>query len=114
MALIRVARAEEVPPGRTCYRVVDGRPLLLVRQAGRIHAFDGRCPHRNNPLDGAVLWGDLITCPWHNFQYSVNTGENHYPRNVYPDDMPQLRSQLRPLRVYRAELRGGDIWVDLE
>jgi len=55
----------------------------------------------------------LLDCPWHHFQYDVRTGENHFPRNVYPADIPQLRAELRPLRKYPAELRNGEIWADL-
>ncbi len=28
--------------------------------------------------DGAVLWGPLIDCPWHHFQFDCRTGENHF------------------------------------
>ena len=48
------------------------------------------------------------------FQYDLLSGENHFPQNVYPQDIPALRAQLRPLRKYPLEVRNGDIWVNLE
>ncbi len=57
------------------------------------------------------MWDNLITCPWHNYQYDVETGRNHYPRNVFPED---LRKDLSPLRTYRVEIREGEVWVDLD
>ncbi len=114
MAFVKVARADEIPPGRTRFRLVGPRPLILANLEGRIFALHGICPHQGNPLEGAHLWDNLLTCPWHNFQYDVRSGENYYPKNVYPEDVPELRRQLRPLPTYPVEIREGDVWVDLE
>lgn len=114
MGLVRVARAEEIPPGRTAFVPVGEKPLVMANVDGEIFVLQGLCPHRGNPLEGATLIGHLLDCPWHHFQYDVRTGQNHYPRNVYPGDLPALQMQLRPLRRYRAEVRGGEVWVDLE
>lgn len=110
---MRVAGVEQVPPGRTAWFQVHGTPLLIVNAAGRFFALHGVCPHRNNPLEGATLLGYLVDCPWHHFQYDVRTGVNHFPRNVYPSDMPELESQLHPVRTYRVEVRDREILVDL-
>ncbi len=89
-------------------------PVILANYEGRIYALYGLCPHQNNPLEGAQLWGCLLDCPWHHFQYDVRSGENHFPRNVYPEDMQELQGQVRPLNTYPVEIREGEIWVDLE
>lgn len=108
-----VARTEEIPPGQTRYYRVNGHPLVIARWEDRYFALGGICPHRLNPLEGAQLWGHLLDCPWHHFQYDIRTGENYFPRNVYPQDYPELEEQLRPLPTYRIELRGPEIWVEL-
>jgi nitrite reductase/ring-hydroxylating ferredoxin subunit len=110
VAFEKIARTEDVPPGQTRFIVIRGKPLVLARWGGSIHALSGLCPHQSKPLSGARVWGGLLTCPWHNFQYDLRTGENHYPRNVYP---PDLASQLAPLKTYPVEIRGNAIWVDL-
>jgi nitrite reductase/ring-hydroxylating ferredoxin subunit len=56
----------------------------------------------------------LLDCPWHHFQYDVRTGENHFPKNVYPEDVPGLLEQVKPLRTYPVEIREGEIWINLE
>jgi nitrite reductase/ring-hydroxylating ferredoxin subunit len=114
VAFQKVARVEEIPPGRTKFLHVGDRPVILANFEGRIYAAFGRCPHQNNPLDGATMWDHLIDCPFHHFQYDVRTGENYFPRNVYPKDYQRLEAQLRPLATYRVEVRDGDVWVDLE
>lgn len=108
-----LARVDEVPPGRTKFVHAGHRLILLANYAGRIYALHGLCPHQGNPLEGAVLWDHLIDCPFHHFQYDVRTGENYFPRNVYPRDMPQLEHQLKPLRTYEVEVRDGAVWVNL-
>ncbi len=87
--------------------------MILANYQGEIHAFHGLCPHRHNPLEGAVLWDYLLDCPFHHFQFDVRSGDNYFPKNVYPEDMPRLQSQVRPLRRYPVELREGEVWVDL-
>jgi 3-phenylpropionate/trans-cinnamate dioxygenase ferredoxin component len=114
VAWVRVARAEEIPPGRTLFVCVEGRPLLIARVGDEVFALDGLCPHRENPLDGATLLGYLLDCPWHHFQYDVRSGENRFPRNVYPADMPHLENQLKPIRKYAVKIEDGEIRVNLE
>lgn len=104
---------EEIPPGSTRFFCPGEEPVILANWRGEIHALSGICPHKNNPLEGATLWENLLDCPWHHFQYDVRTGENHFPKNVYPADYRRLHSQLPPLKKYPVEIREGEIWVDL-
>lgn len=105
---------EEIPPGTTRFFCPGEKPVILANWQGEIHALSGICPHKNNPFDGATLWENLLDCPWHHFQYDVRSGENHFPKNVYPPDYRGLRSQLTPLKKYPVEVREGEIWVDLQ
>ena len=59
--------------------------------AGRVYVFQGQCPHRGGPLTrgairprvsgerpGEIVLDDehpVVACPWHNFEYSLETGE---------------------------------------
>ncbi len=113
MAFQRLARADAIPPGQTKFFWVGEAPVIVANFAGRIYALHGRCPHRNYPLDGAAMWDHLLDCPWHHFQYDVRTGENYFPKNVYPADYPRLQEQLRPLKTYPVRIEDGEVWVDL-
>ena len=113
MPFVKVARAEEVSPGLTKYCPLESGPIILANHEGAIYALSGICPHQLNPLEGAVMWGPLIDCPWHHFQFDCRTGENHFPSNVYPKDLQYLRKQLTSLKRYAVEIRDGDVWVDL-
>jgi 3-phenylpropionate/trans-cinnamate dioxygenase ferredoxin subunit len=105
-----IARTEQIPPGQTRFFCVDGRPLVIAHWSGEFFALDGVCPHKGFELHGALLWDHLITCPWHQYQYDVRTGENYFPKNVSPSDPGP---SPRPLQKYRLELRGAEIWVEL-
>lgn len=73
---VRVATADEVPPGEG--RVVDagGRPLALFNVGGRFYAIDNACLHRGGPLGEGRLDGQVVTCPWHGWRWDVSTGAN--------------------------------------
>jgi nitrite reductase/ring-hydroxylating ferredoxin subunit len=114
VAFRKLCRAEEVPPGRTKYVCLGPTSVVLANWEGEIYAFGGTCAHQGLPLDGARLWDHLLDCPWHHFQYDVRTGENYYPKNVYPTDEPRLQQQVESLKTYPVELRNGEIWVNLE
>jgi 3-phenylpropionate/trans-cinnamate dioxygenase ferredoxin subunit len=114
VAFRKLARVEEIAPGSTKYIGTADKPVILANWEGHIYALYGRCPHQHNPLEGARLWEHLIDCPWHHYQYDIRTGENHFPGNVYPKDLPHLQGQLKPLETYPVELRDGEIWVDLK
>jgi 3-phenylpropionate/trans-cinnamate dioxygenase ferredoxin subunit len=60
---VKLARVEEVPPGRTRYCALDSGPVLLANFEGSIYALSGICPHQFNPLDGAMLWGAFDRLP---------------------------------------------------
>jgi 3-phenylpropionate/trans-cinnamate dioxygenase ferredoxin component len=114
VAFVKIARVEEIPPGQTRFFHIENRPVLVANAGGEYIATHGLCPHRNNPLEGATLVGYLLDCPWHHFQFDLRTGENHFPRNVYPTDVPGLQEQLMPLRKYTVEVREGELWVELK
>ena len=114
MPLTKLARVDDIPPGQTKFFALPTGPVLLANYGGNVYAVSGICSHQLKPLDGAVLWGPLIDCPWHHFQFDCRTGENHFPANVYPKDLEHLSQQLRPLKRYAVEIRDGEVWVELQ
>jgi nitrite reductase/ring-hydroxylating ferredoxin subunit len=82
---IRIARLEECPPGSAIERVADDRIIALYNVEGTYFALDGVCPHQGGPLGQGELCGDVVTCPWHGWQFNVQTGQNQLnPRIVQP------------------------------
>ena len=71
---VTVARADDLPPGRSRLVTVDGRLVGLFNIGGAFYAIDNVCLHRGGPLSDGQLIGRLVTCPWHGWQYDVTTG----------------------------------------
>lgn len=116
---------ESVPPG--CWRrvlagadlkagsltkvAVEGTEVLLARlEDGAVAAACPVCPHRGEDLSGGLVYLGAIDCPWHHYLYDLRTGDNRYPRNVFPADKA---ADLAPLTLYRAKEEDGWIWVAL-
>jgi nitrite reductase/ring-hydroxylating ferredoxin subunit len=76
---VAVARASEVPPGKSIGVRVDGRPIAVFNVGGEFRAVDGACPHR-----GAALWqgfvdDGIVTCPLHGYRFELATGDSVMP-----------------------------------
>ena len=79
---------------------LDGHEIALFSVNGAVHALANGCPHAGNPLvDGEVL-GPTLTCAYHGWKFDLETGA--------------CLAGDEPARRYAAELRGAEIWIDLE
>ena len=75
MPWIDVGGEEDI--GRGACRVVRaaGQSIAVFNVDGDLCAIDNTCPHQGGPLGEGCLEGDVVTCPWHDWSYSVRTGE---------------------------------------
>lgn len=110
---VAVGRVADFSPGQVHRVEAEGRVLALVNHAGRFYAFDALCPHQGGPLDEGEIWRGTLECPWHHHRYDLATGANVYPRNVYPNDLPQLQEEMRDARVFPVEVRDNLVFVAL-
>jgi nitrite reductase/ring-hydroxylating ferredoxin subunit len=73
-----VARVDDLAEDVPAHAMADGIDLVLVRRAGEVHVFEGRCPHRGALLaDGRVEGANLI-CGVHGWDYRLDTGVSAY------------------------------------
>ena len=100
MALMRVAKAAEVPPGTIREFQVEGKAIALANVGGKFYAVNNTCLHRGGPLGQGVLEDSVVTCPWHGWQYNVTTGKVAQNPAVGVD-------------CYPLEVRGEDIFVEI-
>ena len=66
--------AAEVSPGQCRAVEVEGKLIALFNVDGKFHAIDNTCAHRGGPLGEGELDGNVVTCPWHGWQFDVMTG----------------------------------------
>lgn len=111
MSLVRVCGTGDVAPGGVLsVDVPDSAgtllPVAVARDSdGGWHAVANECSHQAVALtDGAPdpVDGCMIECWLHGSEFDLRTGE--------PSGLPATR----PIPVYRLEVQGGDVLVDVE
>jgi 3-phenylpropionate/trans-cinnamate dioxygenase ferredoxin component len=96
---VRVATAEELPPGGRKSIIVDDVPALLVRVGDDYYCIEDVCTHDGQPLTGGPVEGCAITCPRHGAKFDLKTGKAL--------SMPATE----PVRTFPVEVRGADVHV---
>lgn len=95
---VTVAKLSELDPGIAKAVEVNGKAIAVYNVNGKIFATDNTCLHQGGPLGEGMLEGNVVTCPWHMWQYNVCTGEN-------------LEDSLLKLETYPVQVEGDDIKV---
>lgn len=72
---VDIAALDEIPEGAVTGRQVKNRDVLLSRHGDAVSCFDNQCAHLGMPLEMGDIKDGIITCPYHGFQYLLQTGE---------------------------------------
>lgn len=70
-----VAQLDAVADGETRLFDCDGRHLFVHRSTDEYRVYDSRCPHQVTDIPNLALEGTTLTCPKHNWQFDVTSGE---------------------------------------
>jgi len=101
MTLVRVASFDLVPDGAGLRVEAAGRRLALFRRGSEVLALDDRCSHAEASLAEGDVFGDTVECPRHGSAFDLRTGAAL--------SLPATH----PVAVYRTEVLGDDVFVDL-
>ena len=99
MAFLRAARKDEIPVGAIREFQVNGTTVAVANVGGQFYAVNNTCLHRGGPLGQGVLEDNVVTCPWHGWEYDVTTGKVTMNPSV-------------GVQSYPVEVRGEDIFID--
>src|ERR1700745_1947684 len=99
MAFLRTLKKAEVPDGMIREFQLEGKTLAISNVGGKVFAINNVCLHRGGPLGEGELAGDVVTCPWHGWQYNVCTGKLE-------------ANSAGGVATYPVEAREGDIFRD--
>lgn len=94
---VKVANLSDVAPGTAKTVDVNGQLIALFNVDGEIFALDNTCLHQGGPLGEGMLEGDVVTCPWHMWEYNVRTGEKV--------GHPELKVSKYEVQVENGEIR---------
>ena len=121
------AHRRSLPPPRTNHPAarpaLQGRYVTVVQHGGQLFCLDSICFHAGGPLG----LGDLeelpggqacLSCPWHYYLVSLDSGEKWYQGTVVGPDGRLLPGPWKSIgqrqRTHAVERRAdGGIWVQL-
>lgn len=119
---IAIGKADTFPEGVLKKVDADGRSIVVARTEDGFCALRNQCSHMPLPIAGGKLEGKTITCPWHNSQFDICTGENlDWVRGMAGIRMPGWTRKLLALgkkpqgiTAYAVTEENGELYVDIE
>ena len=95
--LIAVSRCH---PGAGTFVEHGGRELsVFVLDNEQVFVIDNACPHAGGNLSAGEVNKDVVTCPWHHWQFDLRSGVC-------------IDSAAARVKKYTARIRDG--WVEVQ
>ena len=94
-----VAKLSEVPEGGAKVVHYRGEQVALFNAGGRVYAISNRCSHANGPLAEGRVEGAAVTCPWHDSQFDLATGQ------------PLRTPAQRPVAAYLVRIEDETVFL---
>jgi nitrite reductase/ring-hydroxylating ferredoxin subunit len=125
---IKVATTAELAPGGMKFVLAGGREVVVCNCDGQFFAVDRRCGHMSGPLELGTLDGRYVTCPMHQVQFDVTTGEALSPPVPVHIDEPlptkwseymghfgylMQHTSVCNLKTFVVIVQGADVLLDL-
>lgn len=91
-------------PENTSHRVeVEGTPILVVKQHGKIYAIGEKCAHLGGPLSEGRLEEGAVVCPWHGSTFRLADGQvlegpSAYSQSCYETRVHNGQIEVRILK----------------
>lgn len=95
---VHVGSVGEIPDGTRRIIQVDDLSVGVFHHQGAWVALQNSCLHRGGPVCTGKLEGNVLTCPWHGYEYDVTTGQ-------------LLLDKLATLPRYEVEVRDEQVYV---
>ena len=102
MSFVFACSMSDVAPGQARLFDTGPEPIAIFNVEGRYFATQDKCPHGQFSLSESYVEGDRVVCALHDGCFSIRSGKRLGP------------PVSRPLRTYAVELRGDELFVDLD
>ena len=99
MAYVKVAKKADIRPGTGKISVASGKELAIFNVDGEFFAIANGCVHKGGPLGEGELDREIVTCPWHGWQYDVKTGK--------------CLTTPTKTETYKVRVEGEDVMVEV-
>jgi len=72
---IDIAALDDIEPrGARVVKTREGCVAVFRTADDEVFALDNACPHKQGPLAEGIVHGKAVTCPLHNWVFSLETG----------------------------------------
>ncbi len=96
MVEIVVGSIDDIPEGSAKLVTAGDCEIAVFNIAGEFFAIGNTCPHRGGPLSEGSVNDNVVSCPLHNWQFNIQTGES-------------LMSPNTKVPTYKVEIRGDQV-----
>ena len=97
MSWLEIGALEDIPVrGARLIKTKLGCVAVFRTGEDQVFAVDDRCPHKGGPLSEGIVHGTSVTCPLHNWVFSLETGLSEGP--------DEGRIGTYPLRITQGRL----------
>lgn len=127
--LVEVAKTGDIAPGGLIAVEVEKIEIVIGNLDDRFYAVSRRCGHMNAPMELGTLTGYIMTCPLHNVQFDITTGEvlsppipHDFGDGVMPDKLEDYFRHVElitrhikccDIKPYPVKIDGSAIKVDI-
>ena len=101
MTMIKICNKKDVPAQGMKGFTINGEKVFVASVNGSFYVNSSKCTHQGADMEDGMLEGNIAMCPWHGAQFDVKTGSNLSP------------PAPSPLKHFKSELRGEEIWIDV-
>jgi nitrite reductase/ring-hydroxylating ferredoxin subunit len=95
-----VGKEDDIPLGERKLVKIMGLSIGVFHHGSGWYAIKNKCLHAGGPVAEGRLRGEILTCPWHGYQYNLLTGA-------------LLEDPSAKLEMYPVELQEGQVFVRL-
>jgi nitrite reductase/ring-hydroxylating ferredoxin subunit/uncharacterized membrane protein len=96
---VPVLKESELPENKLLKAEAGGVSVVLVKRNGRVFAMAEKCSHLGGPLVDGELDGDIVTCPWHGSQFSIEDGHPVTGPSAYAQPCFEVRVREGQIEV---------------
>jgi nitrite reductase (NADH) small subunit len=76
MDWIAIGAIADIPlRGARCVNTPQGKIGVFRTAEDQVFAIEDHCPHKGGPLSQGIVHGAAVTCPLHNWVFSLETGK---------------------------------------
>jgi sulfoxide reductase heme-binding subunit YedZ len=87
---------DAIPDGRAKVFALAGERVAVFRQGSELFALSNVCQHQNGPLGEGRVVNGCVVCPWHGYEYRLETGASPPP---FTECVPTFPVECRQGRV---------------